>query len=121
MDEIEPLQRISGDEPAPTIGAITAAGDFHSANKRGRADLDQRKRNGQKTTFTPTPDDVVVLSAVAQAILLEEEGMSISAIAAGLGLSTEAVLTDLGIAAQICHPPGSASPLGHGGAASAAR
>ena|ERR1700722_20090583 len=119
MDEIEPLQRISGDEPAPTIGAITAAGDFHSANKRGRADLDPGKGNTQKRALTT--DDVVVLSAVAQAILLEEEGMSISAIAAGLGLSTEAVLTDLGIAAQICHPPGSASPLGHGGAASAAR
>src|ERR1700733_14008523 len=99
MDEIEPLQRISGDEPAPTIGAITAAGDFHSANKRGRADFDPGKRNGQKSTLTPEYE--VVFSAGAQAILLEEEGMSISAIAAGLGLSTEAVLTDLGIAAQI--------------------
>lgn len=49
----------------------------------------------------------MILSAVAHVSLLEEEGLSVAAIAADLGLTTETVLTDIGIADKIAHPPAS--------------
>ena len=105
MDEIEPILGISNDEDVSSVAPITAAGDFRSANRRGRADLSHGKRNGQKYTGK-ADDDEVVLSAVAHVSFLEEEGMSVNAIAADLGLTAEEVLTDMGIAAEISHPPG---------------
>jgi hypothetical protein len=105
MDEIEPMRGLSADEPTPTIERIGAAGDFRFANRRGRADLGAGKQDRQRQA--PKPDDEVALSAIAQVSLLEEEGLSVPAIAAELGLNTEQVLIDGGIAAEICHPSGS--------------
>jgi hypothetical protein len=117
MGEIEPFHRISGDENTPAIDALTAAGDFHSANKRRRTDLAPRRRTGEE----PSVDaDEVVLSDVANVSLLEEEGMSVSAIAADLGLTPEMVLADISIASKICRPTGSAPQVGHRRALNAA-
>lgn len=101
MDEIEPLRRIPADERTPAPEPTTAAGDFRFAPKRGRVGITLGKPNGNK--HTEGADDEVILSDVAHVSLLEEEGMSVDAIAADLGLTTEVVLTDLGIAAEICH------------------
>jgi hypothetical protein len=104
MDQIESLLGISGDEDVPAIEPIAAAGDFHFANKRKRIDLSQRRNSHEHAVDA---HDEAVLSDVARVSLLEEEGMSVSAIATELGLTTALVLTDLGVAAQICHPSAS--------------
>jgi hypothetical protein len=91
MDHIEPSQGISTDEGISTIESISAAGDFRFANKRGRSDSAQRKRTGQLVDHPVKADDEVALSDVAHVSLLEEEGTSVSAVAADLGLTTAAV------------------------------
>ena len=101
MDEIEPLRGISTDEQTPTLEPITAIKDFRSAYKRGRPDLSPGNPNGNR--HTTRVDDEAILSDVACVSLLDEEGMSINAIAADLKLTTEEVLTDLAIAAEIRH------------------
>jgi hypothetical protein len=103
MVEIEPLQAISADEGASRIERITAAKDFRSALRRGRADLGQGRGDGR--AHATKTDDEAVLSDVANVSLLEEEGKSVHAIAADLGLTAEAVLTDIAIAAGISHTP----------------
>jgi hypothetical protein len=102
MDEIETFFWVSADEQTPAIERITAAGDFHFANKNRKTDLGQGKRNGQEPAVKL--DDNVVLSAVAHVSLREAEGMSVPVIAAELGLTAEELLADAGIAAEICHP-----------------
>jgi hypothetical protein len=110
MDALEPLQRVSAQEPAPNVGTITATSDFHFADRRGRSDQEQAKRREPKR---PEPqDDEVVLSDVAHVSLLEEEGLSVTAIAAGLGLSPSVVLKDIAIASEIRHAAETATPLG---------
>jgi hypothetical protein len=106
VNDIEPLFGVSADEHTPTIERLGAAGDFRFASKRGRSDLSQGRQNQPR--YALKPDDKVALSAIAHVSLLEEEGMSVSAIAADLGLTPEEVLTDAGIAAEICHPSRSA-------------
>jgi len=111
MDEIETVNGPSADEHTPAIEAITPVGDFHSARKRARSDLAQSTRNTQKDVLIA--DDEVVLSDIAHVTLLEEEGKSVSAIATDLGLTPAAVLTDLGIAAEIRHPPELGTAVDH--------
>ena len=90
----------SGDEDAPTVDAIGAVSDFHSASRSGRASLGLL----QKSLTRLEDDDAVVLSDVAEVSLREEEGQSVSAIAADLGLTPAMVMTDLAIASVIVHP-----------------
>lgn len=116
MGDIEPLHGLSEDEKTTAAGWITPAGDFRSASKRGRGDSGEGNRNAQRAS--PTPDDEVVLSDVAQVNLREEEGMSVDAIAADLGLTTETVRTDIAIAAAISHPQTSSQRFGASGAIS---
>ena len=111
MDEIESFSEVSADEQTPAVERITAAGDFHLANKSGKSDLSQDKRNGPRQ-HAVEPDDNVVLSPVAQVSLLEEEGLSVAVIADELGLTAEEVSTHVGIAVEIRHSRGSTSPLG---------
>jgi len=84
---------------------VAAAGDFHSANRIGRLDLSPSRRT-RRRTVAKASDDSVLLSDVANVSLLEEEGLSVPAIAANLGLTTDAVLTDIEIADEISHPHG---------------
>jgi DNA-binding NarL/FixJ family response regulator len=111
MDEIEPTFGVSANEQTPAIERITAAGDFHLANKSRKSDVSQGKQNGQRQPALK-PDDNVVLSSVAQVSLLEEEGLSVAVIAVELGLTAEEVSTHVGIAGEIRHSSGSTSPLG---------
>ncbi len=111
MGEIEPIHWISGDESPSNVEAITASGDFRSANKPERFDMGPSRRNAQKHLLNT--EDEVILSDVAEVSLREEEGMSVTAIAADLGLTAGTVLTDIVIASAICHPSESVSPLAH--------
>ena len=61
-------------------------------------------------------NDGVVLSETAQASLLEQEGMSVSEIAAELGLTAVEVQNDLGIAATINQAEGSTAHPDQSGA-----
>ena len=63
-----------------------------------------------------TGKDGVVLSETAQVSLLEQEGMTVSEIAAELDLTTAVVSSDLGIAATIIHPQGSTAQTDQAGA-----
>jgi hypothetical protein len=104
VEQIEPMHGISTDETPPTIDSIAAAGDFHHAPRRGRLDLD-RRASQQRHDHQAQPDaDQVVLSDVANVSCRAQQGMSASAIAADLGLSTAEVMTDLQIATAICDP-----------------
>jgi hypothetical protein len=76
MDELKPLFGISTVEQMPTIDPIATTGDYRFAQKNGRSDLVQGRRNGKK--FAVKSDDDVVLSDVAQISLMGEEGMSVS-------------------------------------------
>jgi len=111
MDQLEPLHGISNDESPPAIGSITAAGDFHSAPRPGRFDCERPVKHPGQDHLAETHDEVV-LSPVANVSLLAEEGMSAGAIAAGLGLTPAEVITDLSIAAAICHPSEGVGKLG---------
>ena len=102
MDQLEPLHGISSDEPPPTVGSIAAVGDFHSAPRRGKFDW-QRQATPNGHDQLAEAHDEVVLSDIANVSVLAEEGLSASAIAADLGLTPAEVLTDLKIAAEICH------------------
>jgi hypothetical protein len=102
MDQLEPLHGISADEPPPTVSSIAAVGDFHSAPRRGRFDWQRQSVRNAHDQIAKT-DDEVVLSDIANVSVLAEEGFSTSAIAADLGMTAAEVITDLQIAAEICH------------------
>ena len=87
IDAIEPLSGNSGVEPTAPVPPAKGSGT-----------------------------DGVVLSDVAHASLLEQEGMSVSEIAAELGLTAVEVQNDLGIAATITQAEESTAHPDQGGA-----
>lgn len=89
------------DEAPPTIASLAAAPDFHSAPRRGRLDLEPRS-TPIRQKHAQQPDDEVILSDVANVSMLAAEGLTANAIAAGLSLTAEEVITDLNIAVEIC-------------------
>jgi hypothetical protein len=92
IEAIEAVNGNSGVEPTPPVPQPSETGNAVKMN------------------------DGVVLSETAQVTLLEQEGMTVSEIAAKLDLTTAVVSSDLGIAAAITHPQGSTAQPDQGGA-----